>query len=35
MAFNTTHEDAADLPDLLQLLTQACPDKMAKVEVSG
>jgi small glutamine-rich tetratricopeptide repeat-containing protein alpha len=34
MAFNTTHDDAADLPDLLQLLTQACPDKMAKIEVS-
>lgn len=34
MAFNTTHEDAEGLPDLMGLLTQACPDKMAKVEVS-
>jgi len=34
MAFNTTHEDAKDLPCLLDLLTNACPDKMAKVEAS-
>merc|ERR1711976_751905 len=34
MAFNTTHEDAKDLPCLLDLLTKACPDKMAKVEAS-
>merc|ERR1711937_401473 len=34
MAFNTTPEDAKDLPDLLELLSNACPDKMAKVEVS-
>jgi len=34
MAFNTTHEDANDLPDLIKLLTDACPDKMAKIEVS-
>ena len=26
MAFNTTHEDAEGLPDLMGLLTQACPD---------
>jgi len=34
MAFNTTHEDAKDLPCLLDLLTNACPDKMAKVEAT-
>ena len=26
MAFNTTPEDAKDLPDLLDLLSKACPD---------
>ena len=26
MAFNTTPEDAEGLPDLMSLLTQACPD---------
>merc|ERR1711970_1509994 len=34
MAFNTTPEDAKDLPDLLELLSNACPDKMGKTEVS-
>merc|ERR1712088_1087770 len=34
MAFNTTPEDAKDLPDLLDLLSKACPDKMGKVEVT-
>jgi len=34
MAFNTTPEDAKDLPDLLELLSNACPDKMGKAEVS-
>jgi len=34
MAFNTTPDEANDLPDLLDLLTQACPDKMVKAEVS-
>ena len=28
MAFNTKPEDAEGLPDLLDLLTQACPDGM-------
>jgi small glutamine-rich tetratricopeptide repeat-containing protein alpha len=26
MAFNTKSEDAADLPDLMDLLTSACPE---------
>merc|ERR1711917_91208 len=30
----TTPEDAKDLPDLLDLLSKACPDKMGKVEVT-
>lgn len=32
MAFNTKSEDAADLPDLMDLLTSACPEKMTKKE---
>merc|ERR1711970_1671088 len=34
MAFNTSAEDAKDLPDLIDLLSKACPDKMGKIEVS-
>merc|ERR1712130_189932 len=34
MAFNTKPEDADDLPDLMDLLTKACPDKMAAQESS-
>lgn len=34
MAFNTKPEDAEGLPDLMELLTKACPDKMAKKETS-
>merc|ERR1711970_789254 len=34
MAFNTSAEDAKDLPDLLDLLSKACPDKMGKTEVT-
>merc|ERR1711970_1696669 len=34
MAFNTTPEDAKDLPDLLDLLSKACPEKMGRAEVT-
>jgi len=34
MAFNTKPEDADDLPDLMDLLTKACPDKMTAKESS-
>merc|ERR1711937_956343 len=34
MAFNTTPEDAEGLPDLMSLLTQACPDAMESKEAS-
>jgi len=34
MAFNTKPEDADDLPDLMDLLTKACPDKMTAQESS-
>lgn len=34
MAFNTKPEDADGLPKLLDLLTNACPDKMVKPETS-
>merc|ERR1711970_674140 len=34
MAFNTEPKDADGLPDLLDLLSKACPDKMGKIEVS-
>ena len=31
MAFNTTPEDAKDLPDLLDLLSKACPDSKFEI----
>jgi len=34
MAFNTTPDDAEGLPDLMSLLTQACPDAMESKEAS-
>lgn len=34
MAFNTSPDDAEGLPDLMSLLTQACPDAMESKEAS-